>query len=157
MCYQLQSILCISDIIYVLQTLYHLTHDEERISGITRSVFQRYLFPNYPELGENLFDYLHHAANASASHMSANAFKRQAEKFLSVMNDQTVLENYVKMYSNMKEDGSVTPEGLKGLLRISYKIAVDSSGGPSCIYIEQIVDAVIVSCVSKFIYIRTFL
>lgn len=73
------------------------------------------------------------------------------------MIDQTVLENYVKMYSNMKEDGSVTPEGLKGLLRISYKIAVDSSGGPSCIYIEQIVDAVIVSCVSKFIYIRTFL
>ncbi|XP_043257495.1 restriction of telomere capping protein 5 [Colletes gigas] len=128
------------------KTLSHLTHDEERISGITKSVFQRYLFPNYPELGEKLFNYLHHTANVSTSHMSANSFKQQAEKFLSVMNDQTVLENYVKMYSNMKDDGNIDPEGLKGLLHISYKIAMDSSGTASCIYAGQIINAVIISC-----------
>ena len=128
------------------KTLSHLTHDEERISGITKSVFQRYLFPNYPELGESLFSYLHHAANASTSHMSANAFKQQAEKFLSIMNDQAVLENYVKMYSNINGDGSVSPEGLKGLLHISYKIAMDSSGTPACIFVDQIINSVIVSC-----------
>lgn len=133
-----------------MQTLSHLTHDEEHISGITKSVFQRYLFPNYPELGENLFKYLHHAANVNTSHLSANSFKQQAEKFLSVMNDQTVLENYVKMYSNMKGDGSIDPEGMKGLLYISYKIAMDSSRAASCIYAGQIINAVIVSCVSKF-------
>ncbi|XP_033337895.1 uncharacterized protein LOC117227074 [Megalopta genalis] len=128
------------------KTLSHLTHDEQRISGVTKSVFQRYLFPNYPELGENLFNYLHYAANISTAHMSANSFKQQAEKFLSVMNDQTILENYVKMYSNLKGDGNVTPQGLKGLLNISYKIAMDSSATPSCIFAEQIMNTVIVSC-----------
>ncbi|XP_053988999.1 uncharacterized protein LOC128897051 [Hylaeus anthracinus] len=128
------------------KTLSHLTHDEERITGITRSVFQRYLFPNYPELGEHLFNYLHHVANVNTSYLSANAFKQQAEKFLSVMNDQIILENYVKMYSNMKGDGSVGPDGLKNLLYISYKIAMDSSGTSSCIYAEQIINAVIISC-----------
>ncbi|CAK9818155.1 hypothetical protein ANTQUA_LOCUS9691 [Anthophora quadrimaculata] len=128
------------------KTLSHLTHDEERINGITKSVFQRYLFPNYPELGENLFNYLHHAANVNSSHMSANSFKQQAEKFISIMNDQSILENYVKMYSNIKEDGSVSPDGLKDLLNLSYKIAMDSSGTPSCLYAEQIINAVAISC-----------
>ena len=90
-------------------------------------------------------------------HMSANAFKQQAEKFLSIMNDQAVLENYVKMYSNINGDGSVSPEGLKGLLNISYKIAMDSSGTPACIFADQIINSVIVSCVSTFIHIKTCL
>ncbi|OAD60072.1 hypothetical protein WN48_06656 [Eufriesea mexicana] len=126
--------------------LSHLTHEQERINGITISIFQRYLFPNYPELGEKLFNYLYHAANVSTSYLSVNSFKQQAEKFLSVMNDQTVLENYVKMYSNIKEDGSVSPEGLKALLNISYNIAMDNSGTSSCIYIGQIINAAVVSC-----------
>lgn len=140
----------IIDIMHNLQTLSHLTHEEERINGITRSVFQRYLFPNYPELGDNLFNFLHHAANVNTTHMSANSFKQQAGKFLSVMNDQAVLENYVKMYSNLKGDGSISPDGLKALLNISYKVAMDSSGALSCIYAERIINAVTISCVSEF-------
>lgn len=134
----------------ILQILSHLTHEQERINGITVSIFQRYLFPNYPELGEKLFNYLYHAANVSTPYLSVNSFKQQAEKFLSVMNDQTVLENYVKMYSNIKEDGSVSPEGLKALMNISYNIAMDNSGTSPCIYTDQIINAAVVSCVSKF-------
>lgn len=65
------------------------------------------------------------------------------------MNDHTVLENYVKMYSNIKADGSISPEGLKALLNISYNIAMDNSGISSCIYANQIINAAVVSCVSK--------
>ncbi|XP_076757195.1 uncharacterized protein LOC143427152 [Xylocopa sonorina] len=128
------------------KTLTHLTQEEERTNGITRSIFQRYLFPNYPELGDKLFDYLYHSANVNTSYLSANSFKQQAEKFLSVMNDQTVLENYVKLYSNIQGDGSVSPEGLKALMNCSYKIAMDSSGTPSCIYADHIINAAVVSC-----------
>lgn len=133
-----------------MQILSHLTHEQERINGITISIFQRYLFPNYPELGEKLFNYLHHAANVNTTHLSANSFKQQAEKFLSVMSDQTVLENYVKMYSDIKGDGSINPDGLKALLNISYSIAMDSSGTSPCIYKGQIIDSAVSSCVSKF-------
>lgn len=126
--------------------LSHLTHEQERINGITISIFQRYLFPNYPELGEKLFNYLHHAANVNTTHLSANSFKQQAEKFLSVMSDQTVLENYVKMYSDIKGDGSINPDGLKALLNISYNIAMDSSGTSPCIYKGQIIDSAVSSC-----------
>ncbi|KOX78957.1 Restriction of telomere capping protein 5 [Melipona quadrifasciata] len=126
--------------------LSHRTHDEERINGITASVFQRYLFPNYPELGEKLFNHLHHAANVSTSYLSANCFKQQAEKFLSVMNDQAVLENYVKMYSDIKGDGNINPDGLKALLNISYNIFMNNSGLSSCIYKGQIIDSAVSSC-----------
>lgn len=126
--------------------LSHLTHEQEHINGITVSVFQRYLFPNYLELGEKLFNYLHHSANINTSYLSTNSFKQQAEKFLSVMNDHTILENYVKMYSNIKIDGSISPEGLKALLNISYNIAMDNSRISSCIYANQIINAAVVSC-----------
>lgn len=128
------------------KTLVHLTHQEEHTNGIAKSVFQRYLFPNYPELGEKLFDYLYHLANATTPYLNSNAFKQQAEKFLSVMNDEAVLENYVRMYSSVKGDGSVTPETLRALLMISYRIAMDSSGSPSCLYSEHIINSTIVSC-----------
>lgn len=141
---------------YILQTLSHLTYEEDRIHGITKSVFQRYLFPNYPDLGDKLFDFLHYTANVNTSHLSANAFKQQAEKFLSVMNDQTVLENYVRMYSSLKGDGSINPDGLKALLNISYKIAMDNSGTPSCIFADQIINAVVLSCVSVLISLSMF-
>lgn len=133
---------------FIFQILSHLTHEQEYINGITVSVFQRYLFPNYLELGEKLFNYLHHSANINTSYLSTNSFKQQAEKFLSVMNDHTILENYVKMYSNIKIDGSISPEGLKALLNISYNIAMDNSGISSCIYANQIINAAVVSCVN---------
>ncbi|KAG7207918.1 hypothetical protein KM043_009508 [Ampulex compressa] len=126
--------------------LTHHSQQEERINGITSTIFERYLFPNYPEFANRLFTYLRCSANASTAYLSTTAFTQQVEKFLSVMNDQTVLENYIKMYSNITKDGHITPDSLKALMMNSHKLAMNSSGTNSCIYVEQMVDAVIISC-----------
>lgn len=135
----------------ILQTLSHLAHQEEHVNGITKSVFEKYLFPTHPQLSEKLFTYLHHNAHATATYISTTTFKQQAEKFLSVMNDQAILENYIKMYSNIKEGGNVTPETLKALLMCCYQLAMENNSTSMCLHSEQIINAVVVSCVSKFI------
>lgn len=137
---------------YTLQILSHLAHEEEHINGITKSVFQKYLFPTHPELSEKLFTYLHHNAHATTPYISTTAFKQQAEKFLSVMNDQAILENYIKMYSNIKDGGNVTPETLRALLMCCYQLAMENNSTSMCLHSEQIINAVVVSCVSKIIY-----
>lgn len=126
----------------------HLAYQEEHVNGITKSVFQKYLFPTHPELSEKVFTYLHHNAQATTAYISTTAFKQQAEKFLSVMNDQAILENYIKMYSNIK-DGNVTPETLKALLMCCYQLAMENNSTTMCLHSEQIINAVVVSCVSK--------
>ncbi|KAL2726672.1 restriction of telomere capping protein 5 [Vespula squamosa] len=130
--------------------LSHLTYEEKHVHGITMSVFEKYLFPNYPTLAEKLFTYLHHSAEASTPHLTVSAFKQQSEKFLSVMSDQTILENYVTIYSNIK-DGDICPDLLRSLLMTCYQLAMDSTGTTTCIYIHRVVNAVVISCVSKII------
>lgn len=125
--------------------LMHLAYQEEHVNGITKSVFQKYLFPTHPELSEKVFTYLHHNAQATTAYISTTAFKQQAEKFLSVMNDQAILENYIKMYSNIK-DGNVTPETLKALLMCCYQLAMENNSTTMCLHSEQIINAVVVSC-----------
>lgn len=113
-------------------------------------MFEKYLFPNHPELSEKLFIYLHYNAHATTAYLSTGAFKQQAEKFLSVMNDQAVLENYIKMYSNIK-DGNVTPETLKSLLMCCYQLAMENNSSGLCLHAQQIINAVVVSCVSTIV------
>ncbi|KAF7400486.1 hypothetical protein HZH66_005670 [Vespula vulgaris] len=125
--------------------LSHLTYEEKHVHGITMSVFEKYLFPNYPTLAEKLFTYLHHSAEASTPHLTVSAFKQQSEKFLSVMSDQTILENYITIYSNIK-DGDICPDLLRSLLMTCYQLAMDSTGTTTCIYIHRVVNAVVISC-----------
>lgn len=132
-----------------MQTLSHIAQQEERVHGITKSVFEKYLFPTHPELSEKLFTYLHHNAHATTAYMSTTAFKQQAEKLLSVMSDQAVLENYIKMYSNIRDGGNVTLETLTALLMCCYQLAMENNSTSSCLYSHQIINAVVVSCVSK--------
>lgn len=113
-------------------------------------MFEKYLFPNYPELSEKLFTYLHHNAHATTAYMSTGAFKQQAEKFLSVMNDQAILENYIRMYSNLKDGGIVTPETLKALLMCCHQLAMENNSTGVCLYSQRIISAVVVSCVSIY-------
>lgn len=134
-----------------MQILSHLANQEEHVNGITMPVFQKYLFPTHPELSEKFFTYLHHNAHATTTYISTTAFKQQAEKFLSVMNDQAILENYIKMYSNIKDDGNVTPETLRALLMCCYQLAMENHSTSMCLHSEQIINAVVISCVSKFI------
>ncbi|XP_014474777.1 PREDICTED: restriction of telomere capping protein 5 isoform X1 [Dinoponera quadriceps] len=128
------------------KTLSHLAHQEEHVNGITKSVFQKYLFPNHPELSDKLFTYLHHNANATTAYISIGAFKQQAEKFLSVMNDQAILENYIKMYSNLKDGGNVTPDTLKALLMCCHQLTMENNSTGLCLHSQRIISAVVVSC-----------
>jgi len=137
--------------LYILQILSHLAHQEAHVNGITKSIFEKYLFPTHPELSERLFTYLHHNAHATTAYISTTAFKQQSEKFLSVMNDQAILENYVKIYSDLKNGGNVTPEMLRALLTSCYQLAMESNNTSSCLHSQQIINAVVISCVSKFI------
>ncbi|EZA58764.1 hypothetical protein X777_14933 [Ooceraea biroi] len=128
------------------KTLSHLAQQEEHVNGITKSVFEKYLFPTHPELSEKLFTYLHHNAHATTAYISTSAFKQQAERLLSVMNDQPILENYIKMYSNIKDGCNVTPETLRALLMCCYQLAMENNSTSSCLYSHQIINAVVVSC-----------
>lgn len=130
----------------------HLTQQEEHVNGITKSVFKKYLFPTHPKLSEKLFTYLHHNAQSTTTYISTTAFKQQAEKFLAVLNDQAILEKYIKMYSSIHNDGNVTPETLKALLMCCYQLAMENNSTSTCLYSEQIIDAVVASCVSKNLF-----
>lgn len=67
------------------------------------------------------------------------------------MNDHTVLENYVKMFSKSKDESEVAPAGLKELLIISYRLSMCvEDGNGFCPQLFNTVDAVVTSCVSTF-------
>ena len=79
--------------------------------------------------------------------MGQSAFKQQAEKLLSIMNDQIILDTYVNMFSDLTSESEVSPDDLRELYMTCYKIAMESEP-TSCPYIYSAVEAVIVSCVS---------
>lgn len=64
------------------------------------------------------------------------------------MNDESVLENYVRMYSNLKGDGDVNTKNLQSLLMISYVLAMGNANMVTLLSAERIINAVLVSCVS---------
>lgn len=65
------------------------------------------------------------------------------------MNDQTVLENYVKMFADNKDGNEITPNGLRELLMVSYRLAMTgNTGGGACMQLFNTVSAVVTACVS---------
>lgn len=121
------------------------SHHEEDIHGISKDVFVKYLFPRYPDLGLRLFRHLHTSSKATTKHLGTSAIKQQIEKLLSIMNDRTILDIYVKMYADDGEN--ITHDTLHDLLMISYQLATDSESN-SCAFVQRIIEAVVTSCVS---------
>ncbi|XP_011501888.1 PREDICTED: uncharacterized protein LOC105365432 [Ceratosolen solmsi marchali] len=126
--------------------LTEISQKEEAVNGITQFVFQKYLFPHHPELADRLFSHLHASSKVTTTYLGQSVFKHQAEKFLAIMNDQTVLENYVKMFSENKEESEITPDGLRKLLMVSYRLAMSGNRGVSCTQILNTVSAVVNAC-----------
>lgn len=123
-----------------------ITQREESINGITANVIKKYLFPHYAELADRLFNYLHNCAKATTMHLGVVAFKQQSEKFISIINDESVLENYVRMYSNLNVEGDVNPKNLQSLLMISYVLAMGNANMVTLLSAERIINAVLISC-----------
>lgn len=63
------------------------------ISGL-----QKYVFPQYPDLGDRVFRKMHKLAKAKTKYLGVTAFRQQCEIYLSVLDDALILEHYVKMY-----------------------------------------------------------
>jgi hypothetical protein len=66
---------------------------------------------------------------------------------MSILDDQKVIETYVKMFCNLNEENA-TKEGVKNLLRTSFNIAMTFNSGDahSCLNIENTLDAVTATC-----------
>lgn len=60
--------------------------------------FQKYVFPQYPDLGERIFRKMHKLAKAKTKHLGVTAFRQQCELYLSVLDDALIHEHYVKMF-----------------------------------------------------------
>ena len=63
------------------------------------------------------------------------------------MNDEAVLETYVKIYSNLTEEGDVKTNNLKSLLMVCYTLAMGNDNMVTLLSAERIINAVLISCV----------
>lgn len=59
---------------------------------------QKYVFPQYPDLGNRLFSRMHKTAKAKTKYLGVTAFRQQCEMYLSVLDDALIHEHYVKMF-----------------------------------------------------------
>lgn len=116
-------------------------------SGITEAVFTKYVFPMHPDLGMRLFRHFHNLSHAKTNHLGTTAFKQQCERFLSMLDDQKIIEMYVRIFSYPNEENA-TKEGVKSLLRTSFDIAMAHYTGDVkiCKNVEQTLDAVVATC-----------
>ncbi|XP_065083071.1 uncharacterized protein LOC135705326 isoform X2 [Ochlerotatus camptorhynchus] len=142
-----------------LQTQYHPVEklgkilakkceEEHGINGITGDIFAKYVFPKFPDLGMKLFKYLRHNSRAKTDHLGLTAFRQQCEKFLSILDDSVILENYVKMFGDLNETELIKPENLKDLLRTCYNLAMAhyQDGPQTCRLLDRTLNSVVQSC-----------
>ncbi|XP_055624799.1 uncharacterized protein LOC129767691 isoform X2 [Toxorhynchites rutilus septentrionalis] len=122
--------------------------EEHGVSGITGDIFARYVFPRFPDLGLKLFKYLRHNSRAKTEHLGLIAFRQQCEKFLAILDDSVVLENYVKMFGDLNETDLIKPDNFKDLLRTCYNLAMAhyQDGPQSCLLLNRTLDSVVQSC-----------
>lgn len=104
---------------------------------------QKYVFPQYPDLGERIFRKMHKLAKAKTKHLGVTAFRQQCEMYLSVLDDALIHEHYVKMFfangsnATTKDGGQqsqqplsdeelllINTNGLTDLLLICFRIGV---------------------------------
>lgn len=116
-------------------------------SGITDHVFTKYVFPHHPDLGMRLFHHFHAASHAKTAHLGVTAFRQQCERFLAILDDQQIIQLYVRIFCNPTEENA-TKEGVKNLLKLSFDIAMAYNSGDAhfCPGVDKTLDAVIATC-----------
>lgn len=116
-------------------------------SGICDHVFAKYVFPCHNDLGMRVFRHFHNLSHAKTTHLGTTAFKQQVERFMSVLDDQKVIEMYVRIFSN-PNDENASKDGVRDLLKTSFEIAMTFNSGEShsCPKIESTLDNVIATC-----------
>uniref|UniRef100_A0A336LLU8 CSON010384 protein n=1 Tax=Culicoides sonorensis TaxID=179676 RepID=A0A336LLU8_CULSO len=117
-------------------------------NGIVGDIFAKTVFPNQPELGHRLFAYLHHTSKAKTKHLGVLAFRQQVERFIGLLDDSVILENYVKMFGEVDKPEMIRPNHLRELLTTCYRLSMShySGGTSSDLLFVRTIDAVINSC-----------
>lgn len=116
-------------------------------SGICDHVFAKYVFPSHNNLGLRVFRHFHTQSHAKTTHLGTTAFKQQVERYMSVLDDQKVIEMFVRIFSGLNDENA-SKDGVKDLLRTSFEIAMTFNSGEShsCPNIESTLDTVIATC-----------
>ncbi|XP_053961301.1 uncharacterized protein LOC128865204 [Anastrepha ludens] len=98
------------------------------VNGIVSDVFVSQVFPHYADLGKRLFHLMHTASKATTAYLGTVAFRQQCERFLGIMDDDKILECYIKMFAEEDNPDFITKEGVTRLLFTCYTIAMQHSG-----------------------------
>ncbi|KPI98968.1 PREDICTED: uncharacterized protein LOC106118012 isoform X1 [Papilio xuthus] len=124
---------------------------EDGVNGVTENCFTKYLFPMYPDLARHFFKYLHKTGKCKNKHINLSTFKQQCERIMAMLDDNAIIEAYVRMFTSDSDESIVTPDGLKNLLYISYKLSMDHypEGPQTCLMINKTLSAVINGCFNK--------
>ncbi|KAK4878246.1 hypothetical protein RN001_010752 [Aquatica leii] len=122
------------------------SQEQEGVSGITLKVFSQYLFPRYPLFGEKLFNYFHTLSKSKNAYIGVTSFKQQCEKFLAVLDDDTVRTILVYMFAS--DGDNMRREDMHSLFMCTYHVAMDhySEGPQMCLVINKTLTAVVSSC-----------
>ncbi|KAM3957867.1 uncharacterized protein ACR2FA_008135 [Aphomia sociella] len=121
---------------------------EDGVNGVTEKSFTKYLFPMYPELARQFYKYVHRVGKCKNKHIPLTTFRQQCERILAILDDAVIIETYVRMFGAETDDNMVTPDGLRNLLYISYKLSMDHypEGPQTCLMIHKTLAAVVNGC-----------
>ncbi|CAG5047470.1 unnamed protein product [Parnassius apollo] len=124
---------------------------EDGVNGVAENCFTKYLFPMYPELSHHFFTYLLKVGKCKNKHIPLATFRQQCERIMAMLDDTVIIETYVRMFSSETDESVVTPDGLRNLLYISYKLSMDHypEGPQTCLMINKTLSAVINGCFNK--------
>nr|XP_026488584.1 uncharacterized protein LOC113395230 isoform X2 [Vanessa tameamea] len=128
--------------------LAHRSQKEDGINGVTEKSFTKYLFPKYPDLARQFYNYIHGSGKCKNKHVPLSTFRQQCEKILAMLDDSVIIETYVRMFSVDADEGTVTPDDLRSLLYISYKLSMDHypEGPQTCFMVNKTLTAVLRGC-----------
>lgn len=106
------------------------------------------MFQKFPDLGRRIYHYFHLMSKENSNHMSVGVFLQQCERFLSIINDTTIIEVMLKIFSNVNGMESINQDGFKELLKTCYAVTLSHTNEHSNIYSlpDQTLDAIIESC-----------
>lgn len=107
-----------------------------------------YVFPRFPDLGQKLFQFFYTSSKASTQYLGVGAFRQQCERFLSIINDNIIIETLLKIFSTNDSMDFISPEGFRQMLKLCFEITTShlTEHNNLCFTLERTLDAVVDSC-----------
>lgn len=89
-------------------------------------------------MGLRVFKFFHQNSKAQTEYLGAVAFRQQCERFLGVLDDSIILENFIKMYADEERPDLIHKDGVMNLLFTCFKVAMTHYSGEAkfCPYVS---------------------